>query len=387
MKRSICCWAVVCQLLVQAGIAQGFSLRFFGNGIAAVDQDRVKIRIDDPTMPADPGPPVDVGDTDLTIEFWMKGNAADNTSAAITCGFNYDWINGNIILDRDRFNQERAFGISIAGGVPVFGILDPFFNSQTICGTTNVLDNVWHHIAVQRRLSDGWIWLYVDGMLEAQADGPDGNVSYPDDGVPGNFCGGPCTNSDPFIVLGAEKHDAGAAFPSFNGFMDELRFSDVLRYTANFTPATSAFVTDGSTVGLYHFDEGTGTVIGDQSGASGGPSDGFMNVGGSPSGPIWSSDSPFGSVMSISLEDAHFQPMPTEPSLRAFPQPLESVLHLNIPGSGDKQVALYHYTGQMAWKGVLQAGGQHVLTNLSDLIPGMYVVRITGFPPLTLLKN
>ena len=83
----------------------------------------------------------------------------------------------------------------------------------------SVLDNQWHHVAVQRRRSDGFLSLYVDGTLQASADGPDGDVSYPDNGVPGNFCGGPCTNSDPFLVLGAEKHDAGAAFPSYEGLL------------------------------------------------------------------------------------------------------------------------------------------------------------------------
>ena len=72
------------------------------------------------------------------------------------------------------------------------------------------------------------------GVGGRQGDGPDGDISYPDDGVPGNFCGGPCNNSDPFLVIGAEKHDAGAAYPSYRGRFDELRVSSVLRYAANF---------------------------------------------------------------------------------------------------------------------------------------------------------
>ena len=135
----------------------------------------------------------------------------------MTCGANTAWINGNIVVDRDRFNQDRKFGVSIAGGVVVFGVSGNGTGDRTICGTTSVLDDAWHHVAVQRRRSDGFMSLYVDGTLQASADGPDGDVSYPDNGVPGNFCGGPCMNSDPFLVLGAEKHDAGAAFPSYRG--------------------------------------------------------------------------------------------------------------------------------------------------------------------------
>ena len=172
----------------------------------------------------------------------MKALASQNSSASVTCGNTNVWINGNIIVDRDRFNQGRNYGISIAGGNVVFGVMDEFGTAMTICGTTDVLDDDWHHVAVQRRISDGQLWLFVDGSEEATATGPTGDISYPDDGVPENHCGGPCDNSDPYIVLAAEKHDAGAEFPSYSGHMDELRFSTILRYTSSsFSPPTAPF--------------------------------------------------------------------------------------------------------------------------------------------------
>ena len=137
------------------------------------------------------------------------------------------------------------------------------------------------------------MWLFVDGQLEAEADGPDGDMSYPDDGTPGNYCGGPCVNSDPFLVIGAEKHDAGPSYPSFSGWFDEMRVSNTLRYQANFARPTAPFATDAGTVALYHFDEGTGDTIVDESQAQGGPSNGIRNVGGVPEGPQWvPSDAP-----------------------------------------------------------------------------------------------
>lgn len=264
------------------------SLRFYGTGQG--DVDRVKIRIDDETN-NQPGPPVDVGSQDFTIEFWMKASAANNSAGAISCG-GYDWINGNIIVDRDRYNQPRAFGVSIAGGVFVFGVITGS-GSETICGSTSVLNDAWHHIAVQRRRSDGRLWLFVDGANQAEADGPDGDLSYPDNGVPGNYCGGPCDFSDPFLVIGAEKHDAGSAYPSYDGYFDELRISSSLRYTTPFATPTGPFASDNDTLGLYHFDEGTGTDALDTSGASGGPTNGVLSVGGPANGPTWSTDAPF----------------------------------------------------------------------------------------------
>ncbi len=132
-------------------------------------------------------------------------------------------------------------------------------------------------------------------MLESDGDGPDGDISYPDDGEPcATCCGGTnCNFSDPYIVLGAEKHDAGASFPSYSGMMDELRFSKSLRYTGNFTPSSLPFETDANTVALYHFDEGSGVVLQDVSGAVGGPSNGQIKLGGNPEGPAWVMDSPF----------------------------------------------------------------------------------------------
>jgi hypothetical protein len=298
-----------------AAPAPGASLRFHGNGVD--DIDRVKIAIDDPQTAA-PGPPADVGATDVTIEFWMRAAASENTAAAVSCGPNIDWIYGNILLDRDRYNQDRKFGLSIAGGRVVFGVSGDGTGDRTICSTSGVLDDAWHHVAVARRRSDGWLWLFVDGVLEANADGPDGDVSYPDEGVPGNFCGGPCTNSDPFLVLGAEKHDAGPTFPSYSGWLDELRLSSVLRYASSFTPPAQPFASDAGTVALYHFDEGSGDAIGDASGAAGGPSPGVRRFGGSPAGPEWSFETPFAPTGVGAQDGADAGPTGAAPGARAL---------------------------------------------------------------------
>lgn len=264
------------------------SLRFYGNGVN--DIDRVKIIIDDPTN-SDAGPPADIGAEDFTIEFWMKANATDNPTSAITCGENYNWIYGNIIVDRDRYNQFGSYGFAVGNGRIAFGLTTVAGGVYTLCATTNILDNQWHHVAAARRLSDGYIWLFIDGFLEAQVNGPDGDLSYPDDGVPGNFCSGSCINSDPFLVLGAEKHDAGLAYPAYNGFLDEFRLSNTLRYTTGFTPQTSEFVSDPATMLLLDFDEGVGVVANDS--APGGAGDGVLNIGGIPQGPVWTTDTPF----------------------------------------------------------------------------------------------
>lgn len=285
-----------------AAVTAGYALRFFGTG--SDDIDRVKIPVDDPVTD-DAGPPADVGFTDFTLEAWLRAEQTENPAPAVECGpDNVNWINGNIIFDRDRHSQGRKYGVSLAGGRLVFGVSgDEGAGDYTLCGTSTVTNGKWHHIAVQRRRTDGGLWLFVDGQLEAEGTGPAGDISYPDDGQPGDFCEGPCTNSDPFLVIGAEKHDAGAAYPSFSGWLDEVRLSNTLRYNDNFTPPTVPFEADANTVALWHFDEGSGTTVGDA--APGGLSAGTLMVGGPNNGPQWVvSDAPLDRLLANPEEAA-----------------------------------------------------------------------------------
>jgi hypothetical protein len=262
------------------------SLRFYGNDTD--DIDRVKLRMTDLSS----GPPVDVGAQDFTIEWWMRALPGENGVSAVPCGPGDGWRQGNVVLDRDRFAQNADYGVSLAGGRLAFGVGGEGSAQLTVCGSTSVADGAWHHVAVQRRRSDGWMWLFVDGALDVEADGPNGDISYPANAVPSNGCGGPCSN-DPFLVLGAEKHGVDPALRSYSGWMDELRISGALRYGGNFTPAAQPFQTDGNTLVLLHFDDSPGTFAYDTSGYPSGPSNGALKVGGTPAGPAWSTEVPF----------------------------------------------------------------------------------------------
>jgi len=252
----------------------GRAIRFCGTGIN--DIDRVKIAIDDPTNTV-PGPAMDVGATDFTIEWWMRAHPGANRTGAVPCGENLNWINGNILIDRDRYNQGRKYGVSVAGGRIVFGTSGEGDLHRTICGSIPVADGQWHHVAVQRRISDGYLTVWVDGKLDAEGPGPIGDISYPDDGVPRSFCGGPCVNSDPYLVIGAEKHDAGPAWPAYRGWFDELRISTTLRYAAEFDVPSGPFQSDSATAGLWHFDEEEGESVLDSSPHS---THGVLRIGG-----------------------------------------------------------------------------------------------------------
>jgi hypothetical protein len=96
----------------------------------------------------------------------------------------------------------------------------------------------WHHIACVRGENGDDGMVYIDGVEV----GTNGLLSPP------NIV----TNS---LQLG----QSGI-------IVDELRISEGLRYTSNFTPPAAPFTADGTTKGLWHFDERSGSTVTDSSG-------------------------------------------------------------------------------------------------------------------------
>jgi hypothetical protein len=220
---------------------------------------------------------------DLTIELFVRMRRGDNATTGCRPE-NDGWIRGHVAVDRDVFGggDRGDYGLSIFDGVVAFGLASGDIGIG-LCSRSRLDDDRWHHVAVTRDAASGRVVLFVGGVREAEAVGPPGDISYRDDRASSY-------PYDPTLVLGAEKHDAGEAYPSYAGWIDELRLSRRVRYTDDFTPPSAAFEADADTAALYHFDEGAGLVLGD---ASGGGSVGMLRVGGEPAGPAWSSESAF----------------------------------------------------------------------------------------------
>jgi hypothetical protein len=73
--------------------------------------------------------------------------------------------------------------------------------------------------------------IFIDGVLDiSQTTSVTGDISYRD----GRSTTWP---NDPFIVLGAEKHDYdNTQYPSYKVYLDELRISNIVRYTSSYIP-------------------------------------------------------------------------------------------------------------------------------------------------------
>lgn len=261
--------------------AQGsanFSLRFYGHGTDGID--RLRIPLDPPTA-------ADVG-LDFTLEFWLRALPGENNGQA-SCGVKDGWITGNVVFDRDIWGPGNYgdYGISLSNGRIAFGITKGN-RGTTLCGRVNVADGVWHHVALTRRAANGLMRIFVDGSLDRQGYGPKGNISYRD-GRPTGYA------NDPYLVIGAEKHDAGANYPSFSGWLDEIRLSTSIRYTGRFFQPTAPFVPDAKTAFLYHFDEAAapGACSATIPDAAGHVDAECLYGGSAPAGPEYSAATPF----------------------------------------------------------------------------------------------
>ncbi len=91
-------------------------------------------------------------------------------------------------------------------------------------------DGLWHHLAVSR--SGTSTRIFYDGVEKASFDLA-------------------LVASDTKFVVGGRDGWA----PNWDAKIDEFRFSNVGRYTANFTPHTTPHADDANTILLFHFDD------------------------------------------------------------------------------------------------------------------------------------
>lgn len=281
------------------------SVKFF----ATTDTGRDRIKI-----PVDPHSAADVGAGSFTIELWLKGDRAAQPATQadfrpVGSEVSYsDWINGNIFLDRDINGTPPPgsgdFGASIhradstsGPGVIRFGAENGSGESLSLQGSRDVLDGVWHHVALVRDATAARLRIYVDGVLDAEssASAPSGDLSYPD-GLLGD------SSENPFLVLAAEKH----GFPGFSGFaghLDEIRVWTVPRSETEIA-ASRATTVPATTPGLVLYlrlEEGRGTALVDATGLntavlfSGIPGDGEWSTD-VPSMPTTTSTTPTAST-------------------------------------------------------------------------------------------
>jgi len=163
------------------------------------------------------------GSGDFTSEFWIYSSSIRSQSSTL-----WDFrISGSGLLLTNNNGQISFFKDGSGGSSP-----------------TSILTNdTWHHIAIVRTGSTGNV--YVDGNLQITR-----NIGTDD-------------YSSHTLLLGNNVFNSSGYL---SGYIDELRNSNIVRYSSNFTPPSSAFTPDANTIDLLHFDgtDGSTTIINSQ---------------------------------------------------------------------------------------------------------------------------
>ena len=179
------------------------------------------------------------GFTACTIEAWFKINQITNY--------------GGIV--RRNSPTASCWTCQEYSSQAQFGIFTPTF--QNFYSNSTLSTNLWYHIACV--YSGSQMRIYLNGVLD-RSQSASGTIR---------------TLSTAHTYVGSEN---GISSTFFNGWIDEVRVSNVARYSSNFA-IPMHLSTDANTVLLIHMDEGSGTVANDASGMG--------NHGIFASNPVW----------------------------------------------------------------------------------------------------
>jgi hypothetical protein len=166
----------------------------------------------------------------LTVETWMRWDGTSSVSYQIP--INHGWSGG--CAYRLHIHPSGALEFSACTG------------SSSMGGALSA--GAWQHVAI---INNGSWQVYVDGTLALSHSGA-----------------APTDMSEQVLEFGSVGDSSCGSCPTdyaFNGAFDSARISNTARYTSTFEPP-STLITDEYTIGLWQFDEGSGTSTEDASG-------------------------------------------------------------------------------------------------------------------------
>jgi hypothetical protein len=187
---------------------------------------------------------------DLTVECWIKTDVSSHSSG----GFNKRIIAfGN---NPDKSIQLILDQPGSTGGIKVVFLGDHQYNSGAaylITNNTSIDDNNWHHVALVRK--NGVFKLYVDGN-PTDINGSTAGLANTDTWVNNtDLTIGKMPNGSSAQQSYCSSVSGGDCAGYWEGYMDEIRVSEVARYDGSFNAGTLIpFVSDTDTELLIHSD-------------------------------------------------------------------------------------------------------------------------------------
>ena len=172
----------------------------------------------------------------MTIEFWAYLNSSPCTDESIIgteyFGTGWHFYPGMWAMIGGPNNAEAM------SNVDAHGSCENYIESSK-----------WFHIALQynSELNENQWKLYIDGNLHEQKTG---NISSIGDGGD--------------IVINRHTWDSGSS-SRLSGYIDEVRFSNIARYSGNFTPEIKQLQNDENTLLLLNFENTASNQVIDSS--------------------------------------------------------------------------------------------------------------------------
>lgn len=163
---------------------------------------------------------------DFTYEFWMNPNSVSGNHWLGVLGSNTNNDFCAVMFYRNG-STMRLYASSTGTS----------WDAASGLALGTVVTGQWYHMAVTR--SGNTLKAYQDGVL------------YQTVTLTNNL------HSGTAFAVGATARNGG----SFNGYIDEVRVSNSVRYTSNFTPSSTAFTNDINTDILLHCDGLNGQTL------------------------------------------------------------------------------------------------------------------------------
>ncbi len=165
-----------------------------------------------------------------------KVNLTQTDNFTIECWIRVPNISGEKVILSSFFNGGSYNGWSLE----IENATVKWWNGSSWNSfNSSIAANTWYHIAIVS--TAGSTKMYQEGVLQTTTSTLDGNFN---------------NTTTPFyigIIDGFSR--------AMNGWIDEIRVSSSVRYTANFTPSTTAFVNDANTLLLIHADGANASTV------------------------------------------------------------------------------------------------------------------------------
>jgi hypothetical protein len=226
---------------------------------------------------------------------------------------------GMIMHTRNEADNQ-GWLLELRNGQAELWIADTTGTDRNLLHTgVTMLGGQWYHIAATYNSATRLAQIFVNG-------------------IPSNVANLGELSIGPSFNFGTFGGNGFTVYKTCSCFIDEVRISKTIRYTAGFTRPSSPFVSDANTVVLYHFDQGNGQTILDSTG-NGQTLTLGATANGESSDPIWAvSDNTYGNTVSPTAT-------PTKPPAAAFPVQVgfnDNITHQLVRTDTDK---LYLFAG------------------------------------------